>query len=127
MATRKHMFQWFQCLTPCWSAQCGNLLFDDSPHESCCPQCYCLVCDAPARCGEWGDGCGDEDHCNAVDTDPVWRQRIAEAKAARQAAPAAPGGGAGLEAAAAGQLPNEVIRLPSAPRSGDPRPERRKV
>ena len=99
------------------AVQCASLPFADSPHASCCPNCWCLVCDEPAPCSAWGDGSEEDEHCNAVESDPEWRERIAAAKAARQA-----GAGGATAGAAAGQLPlpHEVTNLPAVRMTGDP-------
>ena len=66
--------------------------------QSYCPNCYCYVCDRPARdCPSWssrsvGGNEEEEDyyrnnHCRASGSDPKWRQLWEEARAA--AAPAA--------------------------------------
>ncbi|ONK72196.1 uncharacterized protein A4U43_C04F16770 [Asparagus officinalis] len=50
---------------------CGEFLFEKTPHESYCPQCYCYVCDTPAPCKTWKGSLLS--HCHASDKQLMWK------------------------------------------------------
>lgn len=51
--------------------QCAEFLFDNTPHESFCSQCYCYVCDTPAPCTRWKGFL--HSHCHASDRLSMWK------------------------------------------------------
>lgn len=61
---------------------CVAVRFVQGQESKCCNNCYCYVCDAPAKdCPEWSE------HCKASHRSAAWQQRRAQWKA-RQSAPA---------------------------------------
>ena len=58
--------------------------------HKCCQNCYCYVCDAPAKeCPEWADN-----HCKASHLVAAWQQRRQQWKARQAAAATVKAGGA---------------------------------
>ena len=52
-------------------------------NEAACPNCYCLICDAPvSECGHWRGG-DTPAHCNAHSSSALWRQKRVNAKRQR--------------------------------------------
>jgi hypothetical protein len=64
---------------------CVAFKFVQGQESKCCDNCYCYVCDAPAKdCPEW-----EAEHCKASHTSAAWQQRRAQWKARLAAAAAA--------------------------------------
>ena len=62
---------------------CVAVKFVQGQEDKCCSNCYCYVCDAPAKgCPKWSE------HCKASHRSAAWQQRRAQWKA-QQTAPAA--------------------------------------
>jgi len=62
---------------------CVAVKFVQGQEDKCCSNCYCYVCDAPAKgCPKWSE------HCKASHRSTAWQQRRAQWKA-QQTAPAA--------------------------------------
>ena len=62
---------------------CVAVKFVQGQEDKCCSNCYCYVCDAPAKgCQKWSE------HCKASHRSAAWQQRRAQWKA-QQAAPVA--------------------------------------
>ena len=62
---------------------CVAVKFVQGQEDKCCSNCYCYVCDAPAKgCPKWSE------HCKASHRSAAWQQRRAQWKA-QQIAPAA--------------------------------------
>ncbi|RDX75644.1 hypothetical protein CR513_44453, partial [Mucuna pruriens] len=52
---------------------CVKFPYSSTPHEKCCDQCHCYVCDSIAPCLKWGTGLSGTDHCHATDKSETWR------------------------------------------------------
>ena len=64
---------------------CASVPFVRGKEAACCANCYCYVCDQPAKaCPEWAD------HCKASHGELAWRQKRAQWKARPPAPAAAP-------------------------------------
>ena len=74
---------------------CVAFKFVQGQESKCCDNCYCYVCDAPAKdCPEW-----EAEHCKASHTSAAWQQRRAQWKACLAAAAAAKAAAAANSAA----------------------------
>ncbi|XP_004309094.1 PREDICTED: uncharacterized protein LOC101302126 [Fragaria vesca subsp. vesca] len=55
---------------------CIKFPFETTAHEKYCELCYCYVCDTAAPCKSWSSSSNNAlfSHCNAYDSNGVWKQ-----------------------------------------------------